>query len=242
MPESDRPTAALGQPVAAVAAAPEEEVPPGGEVVGEQDLPWDAWTPAEVARRLAGVVATWYVAGGWAVDLHLGRVSREHEDLEIAVPVSEFDQVRRALAGFEFDVVGAGRRWPVDEAAAFRLLHQTWAREPATGRYRVDVFREPHDGDTWICRRNPSLRLPYGRVVRRTADGVPYLAPEIVLLFKAKARRRRTRPTWPTSPRCWTARNGSGWPPRWRPPIPATRGSPNSAAPRRRDGLPDSLC
>jgi len=40
------------------------------------------------------------------------------------------------------------------------------------GRYRVDVFREPHGGDTWICRRNPSLRLPYGRVVRRTADVV----------------------------------------------------------------------
>jgi hypothetical protein len=54
---------------------------------------------------------------------------------------------------------------------------------------RLDVFREPHDGDTWICRRDPGLRRPYRDVVRHTDDGVPYLAPEIVLLFKAKARR-----------------------------------------------------
>jgi hypothetical protein len=168
---------------------PDPPVPPGGEPVGDDDLPWRPWSPVEVARRLSGVTATWCVAGGWAVDLHLGRVTREHEDLEIAVPAAEFAQVRDALDDLEFDVVGAGRRWPVDDPVAFGRLHQTWARERTTGIYRLDVFREPHDGDTWICRRDPGLRRPYRDVVRHTDDGVPYLAPEIVLLFKAKARR-----------------------------------------------------
>jgi hypothetical protein len=54
----------------------------------------------------------------------------------------------------------------------------------------LDVFREPADGDTWMCRRDESIRLPYDRVIERTADGLPYLRPEIVLLFKAK----HTRP------------------------------------------------
>lgn len=27
----------------------------------------------------------WYIAGGWAVDLYLGSVYREHEDIEIVV-------------------------------------------------------------------------------------------------------------------------------------------------------------
>ena len=31
--------------------------------------------------------------------------------------------------------------------------HQTWAYERAAQLWRFDVFREPHDGDTWICRR-----------------------------------------------------------------------------------------
>jgi hypothetical protein len=66
------------------------------------------------------------------------------------------------------------------------VTHQTWLRDPATGHYLVDVFREPHDGPAWICRHDQTVRLPYREVIRYTADGIPYLAPELVLLFKAK--------------------------------------------------------
>lgn len=48
------------------------------------------------------------------------------------------------------------------------------------------MFREPHDGETWICRHDPTIRLSYGEIIHRTVDGIPYLAPELVLLFKAK--------------------------------------------------------
>jgi hypothetical protein len=47
-------------------------------------------------------------------------------------------------------------------------------------------LREPSDGDTWICRRDPKIRLPYGQVIERAADGIPYGRPEIILLYKAK--------------------------------------------------------
>jgi hypothetical protein len=67
-------------------------------------------------------------------------------------------------------------------------VHQVWMRDPA-GAWRTDVFLEPGDGETWICRRHPALRLPYDAIVARCADGVAYLRPEAVLLFKAKAAR-----------------------------------------------------
>ncbi|MEU4331994.1 hypothetical protein [Nonomuraea dietziae] len=34
-----------------------------------------------------------------------------------------------------------------------------------------------------------ALRLPYDAIIERTAGGIPYLVPEVVLLFKAKASR-----------------------------------------------------
>ena len=37
----------------------------------------------------------------------------------------------------------------------------------------------------------PELRLPYAEVNRRDETGVPYLRPDLVLLFKAKAVRPR---------------------------------------------------
>ncbi len=48
-------------------------------------------------------------------------------------------------------------------------------------------MREPWDGDTWICRRDPRIRLQAASLISRTTDGIPYLQPEVVLLFKAKA-------------------------------------------------------
>jgi hypothetical protein len=60
--------------------------------------------------------------------------------------------------------------------------HQTWLRDPVSGQFLFDVFREPHEGGTRICRRDTSLRLPYDAIIERTADGIPYLVPELVLL------------------------------------------------------------
>jgi hypothetical protein len=151
---------------------------------------WAAWRPEEIARRLAGVAAPWYVAAGWSIDLFLGEERREHEDLEIAVPADRFDEIVAALAGFELFVVGDGLAWPLATAGdALTAHHQTWVREPATGLWRVDVFREPADGETWICRRDARVRMPYGELIARTGDGIPYVRPEVALLFKAKGMR-----------------------------------------------------
>ncbi len=148
---------------------------------------WDAWTPAEVAELLTGVAAPWYIAAGWAIDLFLGGKHREHEDLEIAAPNDRFGEVADALVGYEiFVITGPREATPLSVAGATLETHQTWVREPETGRWRLDVFREPSDGDTWICRRDARIRLPSARVVEWTAEGIPYCRPEIALLFKAK--------------------------------------------------------
>lgn len=165
-----------------------------GEPVGE-DAPWAAWTPAEVAARLRGVRARWYVVAGWAVDLFLERSTRPHQDLEIATPRADFDALRTALADLDFFVVGDGNRYPL-EPARLEEHFQTWGWDPARATYVVDVFRDPHDGDQWICRRDPSIRRPYEELVRRDADGVPYLAPEVVMLFKAKHCRAKDEDDW----------------------------------------------
>ncbi len=156
------------------------------------EFTWEPWTPSEVEARLRGVSAPWCVAAGWAIDLFAGPEHRNHEDIEIAVPRGRFPEIQAALSGFRFDIVGYGvnRYWPIDDPV-FEPTHQTWVREPDRAVYHLDVFREPHEADTWICRRAPEIRLPYSSVIMRTAEGTPYLAPQIVLLFKAKAAREK---------------------------------------------------
>ena len=94
-------------------------------------------------------------------------------------------------AGIRLRRGGDHRIWEDASAEALAATHQTWIRDRESGDYLLDVFREPHTvdeaGDVWVCRRDESIRLPYADVILRTADGIPYVAPEIVLLFKAKA-------------------------------------------------------
>jgi hypothetical protein len=173
-------------PTPAPAIADDPELPPGGTPVG--DPPWQAWSPAQIARRLATVSVPWCVAAGWALDLFRGETTREHEDLEIAVPAAGFPAIRAALPELTWQAAGSGQLFPVDHAA-FDLTHQTWGRSSDSGLYRIDVFREPHEGRTWICRRDPAVRRPYETLIARSHDGIPYMAPEVVLLFKAKSSR-----------------------------------------------------
>ena len=104
------------------------------------------------------------------------------------MPAHRFGEVRHALAGFELVVVGEGKAWPMTEST-LSTYHQTWVRERDGRPWRVDVFREPWDGDVWICRRDSRIRLPAAGLILRTSDGIPYARPEVVLLFKAKAAR-----------------------------------------------------
>lgn len=154
----------------------------------EPDLSkWAPWSPEEVARRLAGVAAPWYVAAGWAIDLFLGEQTREHEDIEIAVPRTRLGEVVEALGDYELFAVDSGVVWRIGEAGDLpESSHQTWVQEHGTELWRLDIFSEPSEGATWICRRDFRIRLPYDRVIERTADGIPYGRPEIILLFKAK--------------------------------------------------------
>jgi hypothetical protein len=169
-----------------------EQLPGGGTELSPAeiealDAKWSSsWTPGVVARRLAGIATPWCVAAGWALDLFQGARTRAHGDIEIAIPAAGFPEVRARFPGYAFDAVSSGRIWADATPEVLAATHQTWLRDPATGDYLLDVFREPHDGDTWICRHDETIRLPYREIIDHTDEGIPYLVPELVLLFKAK--------------------------------------------------------
>lgn len=182
-----------------------EQLPRGGIELSPDEIAtlsarWSScWTPTEVAQRLAGISTPWYVAAGWALDLFRGRQTRAHEDTEIAIPAASFPEVRDRFPGYVFDAPGSGRIWEDATPDVLAAVHQTWLRDPAGDNYLLDVFREPHDGDTWICRRDERIRLPYSDIIHHTQDGIPYLAPEMVLLFKAKHARRKDQSDFDTT-------------------------------------------
>ena len=149
---------------------------------------WKPWRPDEVKERLAGIGAPWCVAGGWALDLWHGKETRPHDDLEIAILRSDFAVFRAQLSGFRCCVADSGKvsALPTDSAPGSDK-HQIRVLDEPAKAWRMDIFLEPGDGEIWVFRRDHAIRRPRSQAIATTAGGVPYLRPEAVLLYKAKA-------------------------------------------------------
>src|SRR4051794_624541 len=151
---------------------------------------------AAVRDVMQGFEHPWFVSGGWAIDLFAGRVTRHHEDVELGTFFPHQASVRRHLRDWDLFRIrnDAWELW--EEHAEIALPEfQIQARSNQPTLPVFDLFLNPLDGHDWVSRRHPDLRVPAARIVRRTPAGgpappnMPYLAPEIQLLYKAKYHR-----------------------------------------------------
>lgn len=151
---------------------------------------WFAWHPIELARRLNRISRPWCVAGGWALDLWHGYQTRDHEDLEFTILREDLKAFRQALTGVDFYTAGdgivehlrAGEEPPAE-------ISQIWCQDVAACCWRVDMMIEPGTPDFWIYKRDPAITRPRDEMVGMADNGLPYLKPAAVLLFKAKHKR-----------------------------------------------------
>jgi Aminoglycoside-2''-adenylyltransferase len=157
-----------------------------------------------VVRRMKAFPGRWWLAGGWAIDAWLGAPSRDHEDVEIGILRRDQALFRRHLARCVLEKVvqgPAGAHWvalqPEELLAApeFQLqVHPSGACGPdGTGRgggERIfEVFLNDERDGQWISRRHPTVTRALPELTVASPLGMPVLAPEIQLLYKAKYHR-----------------------------------------------------
>ncbi|MGZ2357683.1 amino acid transporter [Streptomyces sp. 372A] len=158
------------------------------------ETPWGVWDPpplAEAVRLLAPLRRPWWIAGGYAVELAVGRAYREHGDIDVLLLRRDQAEVQRVLPGWEWwaaDPPGTLRPWRPGETLPAGV-HDIWCRPGPDEPWRLQFMLDGTDGDDWVFRRDARIRLPLGRLGRVSPDGVPYLAPEVQLLYKSKSRR-----------------------------------------------------
>lgn len=158
-----------------------------------KETPWGTWDhlPLKVVTDLfRDFPRPWWVAGGYAIDAFAGSGRREHDDVDVSLFASDHVLARQHLAAWDLhaaDPPGTLRPWPPDEVLP-RQVHDIWARGSAGDAWRFQLMLNPGGPDEFVCRRDERIRMPLSEALWRK-DGVPYLAPELQLLFKAKGRR-----------------------------------------------------
>ena len=129
--------------------------------------------------------ASWWVAGGWAIDLHLGRQHRPHKDVDLAVLRGDQGMLQSSFREWSLHKVvnGTFESWRPNESLELPIhdVHVTRREE------RLEFLLNEAYGDTWSFRRNLNVSMPLMNLTRYSSENIPYLCPEIVLLYKAKS-------------------------------------------------------
>jgi Aminoglycoside-2''-adenylyltransferase len=148
---------------------------------------WEPLHPAELARLLCGLRTPWWICGGWALDLFLGRETRRHDDLDVAVLRRDQPTLFRHLGGWEVRYATPQHTLePWDGEHLEPPIHGIWARRSneANAPWTCEFLLNEHTDQDWIFRRNEGITRSLDEVGAEQ-DGVPFLRPEIVLLYKA---------------------------------------------------------
>jgi hypothetical protein len=115
------------------------------------------------------------------------------------------------MAGWEFFAAQGGQLQRLEQGKSPGPdVHSLWGRPLAATRWALELLLDESEGDSWVFRRERSIRLPLPAVAACTPAGIPYLAPEIQLLYKAKGVRpkddadfRRVLPRLDVHARSW---------------------------------------
>jgi hypothetical protein len=147
---------------------------------------WEPLTPQQVAEILRGVDVPWWIAGAWALDLFAGRQTRVHTDIDIAVYRGDEEKIRQRLKGWEFFVAQDGKLTPLGERESLpATAHAIWARERGHETWQLEILIEERKDGRWFYRRNERVGTHEKDIGRFTNDGIPYIRPDIQLLYKS---------------------------------------------------------
>lgn len=128
----------------------------------------------------------WYIAGGWAVDLGIGKITREHHDLDICI-FREHTQ----------DVLDYFKDWEIGVAlpGVHELAPCCSAKDTAAPRYClhlhqrnrfIEILLTDRVGDYVIYRRDHAVTMSIHDFKRMDDNGRLYVNPIWQLLFKSK--------------------------------------------------------
>lgn len=164
---------------------------------------------AELFEYLSGANIDWAICGGRAIDMYAGRKTREHKDIDVAV----FSDQRERLLTYLFqgnwrvfepengllrevtcsddDFQRNDNLWCIAKnSSAYQIVleHDNFFSVTTSRKHQdcldfVEFLFNKRLGNQFLYKRNRNIQ--HARPILCDPSGIPYLAPELVLLYKS---------------------------------------------------------
>lgn len=180
--------------------------------MNEVERPWKAMPPHAVASLFRTFPGRWWLAGGWSLDLFLGHPTRLHDDTDVLVLRKDLALIHASLPGWTIHASnppGTLRPWQAGEELP-DFVHDIWCRPANSETWSFQLMVMDTKGDRWFFRRDHRISGDLADL-SDIREGIPILAPEVQLLYKARvpnrprdeADLRRVIPRLPARRRAW---------------------------------------
>ncbi|CDQ39930.1 MULTISPECIES: nucleotidyltransferase domain-containing protein [Virgibacillus] len=139
---------------------------------------------------MSGFSKNWFFVGGWAIDLFLGKETRVHHDIEIGIFREDQIELKHFLSSWEFKKVVHREFIPWYNEYLVLPVHEIHAINKMD-KHELEILLNESDTVNWRFRRDLRILYPLKSVLKYSETGLPYLAPEIVLLYKVRNTREK---------------------------------------------------
>ncbi len=143
--------------------------------------------PLSAAIAMVGFTRPWCIAGGWGIDLWLGKMTRQHSGVKIAILREHQIDLRDYCHGWKFHIKTMDGRlvaWKQTNRQMLMLpVRELQAHDRAARPIGISLHES--DGIDWIDPMFFDVRRNLSTWLTRTSRGVPVLSPEVNLLIRS---------------------------------------------------------
>ncbi|UCZ55094.1 hypothetical protein LGQ02_10370 [Bacillus shivajii] len=154
--------------------------------MGEMSDIWKPLSVSEVTETFNKIPIHWWIAGGWALDIYLGEETRGHEDIDIVILRRDHLPLKKYL----YDdwimykaTKGQFIEWEKNDELDIQY-DNIWVKQRGSSTWAFQVMILDTVGEEWIYKRKNTVRKALKNIGHKSSGGVPYLRPEIQLLYK----------------------------------------------------------
>jgi hypothetical protein len=157
----------------------------------------DNWMPitvTEINEMFTEIPITWCIAGGWALDLHLGKKTREHSDIDVVIYREEQRILYQSLKkDWMLYKAQNGKLKPWEDGEFLTSINDVWLSKNTDSPWSFQIMLVDSENNEWIYRREKSIKRAKHKIFLRTNEGIPYIKPEVQLLYKAGSSKIREK-------------------------------------------------
>ncbi len=151
------------------------------------DKNWQALHPVEVKKLLDNLPIPWWIAGGWGIDLFIGKQTRSHLDIDVLILRKDQFIIKEFLSEWLLYKTNQPGLLLWDQEEFLEIgVNSVWCKKNEQSPWLMEIIFMDSADNEWFYRRESKIRGTINQLGNMSKDNIPFLIPEIQILFKAK--------------------------------------------------------